>query len=48
MPRGKFAIDYTVRLSNAGEFVLPGTRVEAMDAPEVFGAAPTGKVVVGE
>ena len=48
VPRGKFAIDYTVRLSNAGEFVLPGARVEAMYAPEVFGAAPTGKVVVGE
>ena len=48
VPRGKFSIDYTVRLNNAGEFSLPATRVEAMYAPEVFGEAPNGKVVVGE
>ena len=48
VPRGKFSVEYDVRLNNAGEFVLPGTRVEAMYAPEVFGAAPLGKLVVGE
>lgn len=48
VPRGKFAIDYTLRLNNAGEFSLPATRVEAMYAPEVFGEAPNQKVVVGE
>ena len=48
VPRGKFYIDYTVRLNNAGEFVLPATRVEAMYAPEVFGEAPNAKVVVAE
>ena len=48
VPRGKFYIDYTLRLNNAGEFSLPATRVEAMYAPEVFGEAPNAKVVVGE
>ncbi len=40
VPRGRFLIDYTVRLNNAGDFNLPATRVEAMYAPEVFGEAP--------
>ena len=40
VPHGKFSIDYTVRLNNAGTFSLPATRVEAMYAPEVFGEAP--------
>lgn len=48
VPRGKFYIDYTLRLNNAGEFSLPATRVEAMYAPEVFGEVPNGKVVVGQ
>jgi len=48
VPRGKFSIDYTIRLNNAGEFSLPATRVEAMYAPEVFGEVPNAKVVVGE
>ena len=47
VPRGRFSIDYTLRISNAGEFVLPPTRVEAMYAPDVFGEVPNGKVVVG-
>ena len=48
VPRGKFFVDYTVRLNNAGEFTLPATRIEAMYAPEVFGEAPNGKVLVSE
>ena len=48
VPRGKFSIDYTLRLNNAGEFSLPATRVEAMYAPEVFGETPNAKVIVGE
>ncbi|HTY98420.1 MAG TPA: alpha-2-macroglobulin family protein, partial [Rhodocyclaceae bacterium] len=47
VPRGHFQIEYTLRLNNAGEFSLPPTRVEAMYAPDVFGEAPNGKVVVG-
>ena len=46
-PRGRFSIDYTLRINNAGEFSLPPTRVEAMYAPDVFGELPNGKVVVG-
>jgi uncharacterized protein YfaS (alpha-2-macroglobulin family) len=41
------AVEYTVRLNNAGEFALPPTRVEALYAPDVFGAAPNAKVTVG-
>ena len=48
VPRGKFSIDYTLRLNNSGEFSLPATRVEAMYAPEVFGETPNAKVIVGE
>ncbi|HEY6898771.1 MAG TPA: hypothetical protein VI279_16050, partial [Rhodocyclaceae bacterium] len=47
VPRGHFKYEYTVRINNAGEFTLPATRVEAMYAPDVFGEAPNGKVVVG-
>ena len=46
VPRGKFTVEYTVRLNNAGEFSLPATRVEAMYAPEVFGEVPNGKLSV--
>ncbi|MCF8178464.1 MAG: alpha-2-macroglobulin [Sulfuritalea sp.] len=46
VPKGRFSIDYTVRINNAGEFALPPTRVEAMYAPDVFGEVPNGKVVV--
>jgi hypothetical protein len=46
VPRGRFSIDYTVRLNNAGTFTLPATRIEAMYAPEVFGEVPNAKVVV--
>ncbi len=47
VPRGRFTLDYTVRINNAGEFSLPPTRVEAMYAPDVFGETPNGKVIVG-
>ncbi|NNH14352.1 alpha-2-macroglobulin family protein, partial [Cupriavidus gilardii] len=47
LPKGTATIEYTVRLNNAGEFALPPTRVEAMYAPEVFGAAPNARLSVG-
>lgn len=47
LPKGGLAVEYTVRLNNAGEFALPPTRVEAMYAPDVFGAAPNAKLSVG-
>ena len=40
VPKGKFVVEYTVRLDNPGTFALPGTRVEAMYAPEMFGELP--------
>ena len=40
VPKGRFALEYTVRLNNSGEFHLPTTRVEAMYAPEMFGELP--------
>jgi uncharacterized protein YfaS (alpha-2-macroglobulin family) len=46
VPKGRFRVEYTVRLNNAGEFALPPTRVEAMYAPEMFGEAPNAKVNV--
>ena len=36
-PKGKFKLEYTVRLNNPGRFDLPSTRVEEMYTPETFG-----------
>lgn len=47
LPRGSATVEYTVRLNNAGEFALPPTRVEAMYAPDVFGAQPNARLTVG-
>ncbi|MCC2957450.1 hypothetical protein LK542_17680 [Massilia sp. IC2-477] len=47
VPKGKWSIEYTVRLNNDGRFALPPTRVEAMYNPEMFGEAPNPPVVVG-
>jgi uncharacterized protein YfaS (alpha-2-macroglobulin family) len=46
VPKGKFSVEYTVRLNNDGTFQLPTTRVEAMYAPEMFGELPNEKFVV--
>ena len=40
VPKGRFVVEYTVRLNNPGAFDLPATRVEAMYAPEMFGELP--------
>lgn len=48
VPKGRFQIEYTLRLNNSGDFALPPTRVEAMYAPEVFGEVPNGRVLVRE
>ncbi len=47
LPKGSISVEYTVRLNNAGDFALPPTRVEAMYAPDVFGAAPNARLTVG-
>lgn len=46
VPRGRFRIEYTLRLNNAGDFALPPTRVEAMYAPDMFGESPNGRLTV--
>jgi len=40
VPKGRFIVEYTVRLNNPGTFHLPATHVEAMYAPEMMGEYP--------
>ena len=40
VPKGKWVVEYTVRLNSVGEFNLPPTRVEALYSPEMFGEIP--------
>jgi uncharacterized protein YfaS (alpha-2-macroglobulin family) len=47
VPKGRWTVEYSVRLNNPGEFLLPPTRVEALYAPEMFGELPNAKVAVG-
>jgi uncharacterized protein YfaS (alpha-2-macroglobulin family) len=42
VPRGRFSLEYSIRLNSDGKFQLPPTRVEAMYAPEMFGEVPNG------
>lgn len=46
VPKGKWTVEYTLRLNNGGSFKLPETRVEAMYAPEMFAETPNQGVVV--
>ncbi|QJD89069.1 alpha-2-macroglobulin [Duganella dendranthematis] len=46
VPKGKWSVEYTVRLNNPGQFNLPPTRVEAMYSPEMFGASPNAAITV--
>ncbi|MQA19259.1 alpha-2-macroglobulin family protein [Rugamonas rivuli] len=46
VPKGKWSVEYTVRLNNPGQFNLPTTRVEAMYSPEMFGEAPNAPMSV--
>jgi uncharacterized protein YfaS (alpha-2-macroglobulin family) len=46
VPKGKWTIEYTLRLNQEGAFELPATRVEAMYAPEMFGELPNVRMVV--
>jgi len=48
VPKGRWRVEYTVRLNNEGRFSLPPTRVEAMYNPEAFGELPNAQVVVGQ
>jgi uncharacterized protein YfaS (alpha-2-macroglobulin family) len=46
VPKGKWSVEYTVRLNQAGIFQLPTTRVEALYFPEMFGEIPNKTVEV--
>lgn len=46
VPKGRWTVEYTVRLNNPGTFLLPATRVEAMYAPEMLGEVPNAAVTV--
>jgi len=46
VPKGKWKVEYTLRLNSAGRFELPATRVEAMYAPEMFGEIPNAVFAV--
>jgi uncharacterized protein YfaS (alpha-2-macroglobulin family) len=46
VPKGVFIAEYVVRLNQSGRFELPGTRVEAMYAPEMFGELPNAAIEV--
>jgi hypothetical protein len=48
VPKGKWTVEYTMRLNNDGTFHLPPTRAEALYAPEMFGEMPNRKWEVGE
>ncbi|MFD2365977.1 alpha-2-macroglobulin [Pseudoduganella sp. GCM10020061] len=48
VPKGKWSLEYTVRLNNAGQFVLPPTHVEAMYNPEMFGDLPNAPMTVAQ
>ena len=45
--KGRWSLEYTVRLNTSGSFELPETRVEALYAPEMFGEMPNGKMEIG-
>jgi alpha-2-macroglobulin len=40
MPKGKWSVEYTMRLNNEGLFRMPETRAEALYSPEMFGELP--------
>ncbi|TAL25990.1 MAG: alpha-2-macroglobulin [Nitrospirae bacterium] len=48
VPKGKWTVEYTLRLNNDGVFHLPETRVEALYSPEMLGEIPNKKMEIGE
>ena len=48
VPKGKWIMEYTLRLNNEGLFHLPETRVEALYSPEMFGELPNSEINVKE
>ncbi len=46
VPKGKWIVEYTIRLNNSGDFLLPPTRAEALYSPEMFGEMPNKSIKV--
>jgi len=46
VPKGRWSLEYTLRLNNPGTLLMPPTRVEAMYAPEMFAELPNAPVTV--
>jgi uncharacterized protein YfaS (alpha-2-macroglobulin family) len=46
VPKGKWAVEYTIRLNQSGFFQMPTTRVEALYFPEMLGENPNKVVEV--
>ena len=46
VPKGRWSIEYTMRLNSSGRFELPPTRVEAMYSPALFGELPNARFEV--
>lgn len=46
LPAGSTRVEYTIRVNQAGRFLLPPTRVAALYAPETFGELPNPPVDV--
>lgn len=44
--QGEWTVEYTLRLNQAGTFIRPQTRVEAMYSPEMFGETPNAVLTV--
>jgi len=40
VPKGKWTVEYTLRLNQSGAFQLPTTRAESLYFPEMFGEIP--------
>ncbi len=47
VPRGRFTVEYTVRLNGTGRLQLPPTKVEAMYSPDIRALLPNRGLVVG-
>ncbi len=48
VPKGKFTVEYSIRINQDGRFNLPATRVEALYSPEMFGELPNQAVEFGQ
>jgi hypothetical protein len=46
VPKGKWTIEYTMRLNGRGLMNLPSTRVEALYSPEMFGEIPNAPMEI--